>query len=190
MQFLENWILNENSTVADLTKIVKIMYYLKLCQENIFLLNYLFLSSKEVFLHNFRQFLENWIFDKNSTVADLTKIVKIRYYLKLCLENTFWLYYLFLSSKEVFLHNFRQFLENWFFDENSTVADLTKIVKIRYYLKLCQENIFWLNYLFLSSKEVFLHNYRQFLKNWIFDGNSTGADLTKIVKIRYYLKLC
>ena len=31
--------------------------------------------------------------------------------------------------------------------------------------------------MFPSSKEVFLHNFRQF-----FDGNSTGADLTKIVK--------
>ena len=39
------------------------------------------------------------------------------------------------------------------------------------------------NYLFQSSKEVFLHNFRQFLDNWIFDGISTGADLTKMVKI-------
>ena len=29
------------------------------------------------------------------------------------------------------------------------------------------------------SKEAFLHNFRQFLENWIFDGNYTGADLTK-----------
>ena len=52
------------------------------------------------------------------------------------------------------------------------------------------KNIFWLNYIFLISKEVFLHNFRQFLENGIFDGNLTGVDLTKIVKIRYYLKLC
>ena len=39
------------------------------------------------------------------------------------------------------------------------------------------------NYLFHSSKEVFLHNFRQFLENWIFEGISTGADLTKMVKI-------
>ena len=57
-------------------------------------------------------FLENLIFDGNSTGADLTKIVKIfmerfhiRYFLKLI------------------------------FDGNSTGADLTKIVKILYYLK-------------------------------------------------------
>ena len=76
----------------------------------------------------------------------------------------------------------RQFLEIWFFDGNSTSAILTKIVKILYYLKLWLENIFWLNYMFPSSKEVLLHNFRQFLENWYFDGISTGADLTKIVK--------
>ena len=52
-----------------------------------------------------------------------------------------------------------------------------------YYLNLCQENIFWQNYLFHSSKEVFLHNFRQFMENWIFEGILTGADLTKTVKI-------
>ena len=51
------------------------------------------------------------------------------------------------------------------------------------YLKLCKEIIFWQNYLFHSSKEVFLHNFTQFLENWIFEGISTGADLTKMVKI-------
>ena len=34
-----------------------------------------------------------------------------------------------------------------------------------------------------SSKEVFLHNFRQFLEIWFFEGISTGADLTKTVKI-------
>ena len=57
------------------------------------------------------------------------------------------------------------------------------MVKILYYLKLCKEIIFWQNYLFHSSKEVFLHNFRQFSENWIFEGISTGADLTKMVKI-------
>ena len=44
-------------------------------------------------------------------------------------------------------------------------------------------NFFCQNYLFHSSKEVFLHNFRQFLENWIFDGIPTGAYLTKMVKI-------
>ena len=30
---------------------------------------------------------------------------------------------------------------------------------------------------------MFLHNFTQFLENWIFEGISTGADLTKMVKI-------
>ena len=45
------------------------------------------------------------------------------------------------------------------------------------------ENIFWQNYLFLSSRELFLHNFRQFFGKLNFDRNKTGAALTKIVKI-------
>ena len=51
------------------------------------------------------------------------------------------------------------------------------------YLKLCKEIIFWQNYLFHSSKEVFLHNFRQFSENWIFEGISRGASLIEMVKI-------
>ena len=58
-----------------------------------------------------------------------------------------------------------------------------KIGENFYYLNLCLENIFWQNYLFHFSKEVFLHNFKQFSENWIFEGISTGADLTKMVKI-------
>ena len=85
--------------------------------------------------------------------------------------------------KRTFSTNFRQFSENWIFDGKSTAADLTKMVKNLNYLKLCYENIAWQNYLFNSSKKVFLHNFRHFLENWIFEGISTGADLTKMVKI-------
>ena len=42
---------------------------------------------------------------------------------------------------------------------------------------------FWQNSLFHSAKGVFLQTLRQFLENWIFDGKSTAADLTKMVKI-------
>ena len=47
-------------------------------------------------------------------------------------------------------------------------------------------NYFWLNYVFHSSNKRFLQNFRIILENWIFDGNSIGVDLTKIVKILYY----
>ena len=105
------------------------------------------------------------------------------YYLNLCLENIFWQNYLFHSSKKVFLHNVTQFLEKWIFEGISTGADLTKMVKICI-ISICAKKIFfWQNYLFHSSKKVFLHNVTQFLENWIFEGISTGADLTKMVKI-------
>ena len=136
-----------------------------------------------MFLHNFRQFLKNWIFDGISTGADLTKMVKIWTILDRAKKNIFWQNYLFHSSKEVFLHNFRQFLKNWIFDGISTGAILTKMVKIWTILNCAKKNIFWQNYFFHSSKEVFLHNFRQFLENWIFEGISTGAELTKMVKI-------
>ena len=57
-------------------------------------------------------------------------------------------------------------------------------------LKMCYENIFQQNYLFQSSQEVFLQTLRLFLENWIFDRKSTAPDLTKMVKILYYLKMC
>ena len=142
----------------------------------------MFPSSIEVFQSNLRQFLENWFFDGNSTDADLTKIVKFCTLLNLYYGNIFWLNNLFPSSKEVFLNNFRQFLENWFFDGNSTGADLKKIVKFCTLLNLYLGNIFWLIHLFPSSKEVFQSILGQFLENWFLDWNSTGADLTKIVK--------
>ena len=104
-------------------------------------------------------------------------------YFKLCLENNFCQNYLLHSSKEVFLHNFRQFLENWIFDRIWTGADLTKMVKIWTILNCDKKIFYWQNYLFNSSKEMFLHNFKQFLENWIFDEISTGAYLTKMVKI-------
>ena len=48
---------------------------------------------------------------------------------------------------------------------------------------------FWHYYLFHLSKEAFLQTFRQFSEKWIFDGKSTAAYLTKMVKILYYLKM-
>ena len=129
---------------------------------------FLFHSSKEVFLHNFRQFLENWIFEGISTGADLTKTVKICIILICAKKIFFWQNYLFHPSKEVFVHNFRQFSENWIFEGISTGADLIKMVKICIILICAKKIFFWQNYLFHPSKEVFVHNFRQFLENWIF----------------------
>ena len=133
--------------------------------------NYLFHSSKEVFLHNFRHFLENWIFDRNSTGADLTKIEKILYYLN-CGKKIFFGKIICSTHQK---KCFSTILGNFW-----KIEFLTEIRREPY---KNSENfvLFFQNYLFHWSKEVFLHNFRQFLENWIFDGNLTGADLTKIV---------
>ena len=89
----------------------------------------------------------------------------------------------FTHQRKCFSTILGNFWKNWIFEGISTGADLTKNGEKLNYLKLYKENIFWQNYLFLSSKEVFLHNFRQFLENWIFERISTGADLTKMVKI-------
>ena len=98
------------------------------------------------------------------------------------LRKYFWQNYLFHSSKEVFLHSFRQFLEDWNFEGISTGADLTKMVKIWTILN-CAKKIF-LSKLFVPLIKGSVSPYfRQFLENWIFEGISTGASLTKMVKI-------
>ena len=83
----------------------------------------------------------------------------------------------------MFLRNVTQFLKNWIFEGISTGEDFTKMVNICIILNCAKKLFFWQNYLFHSSKEEFLHNFRQFSENLIFEGISTGADLTKMVNI-------
>ena len=144
--------------------------------------NYLFHSSKEVFLHNFRQFLENWIFDGIPTGAYLTKMVKIWTILN-CAKKIFFVKIICSTHqrkcfstilgnfwKIEFLTEYRQArtLQKWW------KFELSKIVLRKYFLSK----------LFVPLiKGSVLHNFRQFLENWIFDGISTGGDLTKMVKI-------
>ena len=150
--------------------------------------NYLFHSSKEVFIHNFRQFSENWIFKGISTGADLTKMVKI------CIISIFAKKIFFgkiivpLIKESVSPQCYTIFgkLNFW---RNIDRRWLYKNGEYLYYLKLCKEIIFWQKYLSHSSKEVFLHNFSRFLENWIFEGISTGADLTKMVKI-FIILIC
>ena len=104
------------------------------------------------------------------------------YYLKWCKEIIFWQNYLFHSSRKSFYTILRDFWKIELLKEYRQARTLQKWWNL-YYLKLCKEIIFWQNYLFHSSKEEFLHNFRQFLENWIFDGISTGVTLTKMVKI-------
>ena len=83
----------------------------------------------------------------------------------------------------MFLHNFRQFLENWNFQGISTGADLTKMVKIWTILN-CAKKIFFVKIICSThQRKCFSTVLGNFWKNWIFEGISTGADLTRMVKI-------
>ena len=135
-----------------------------------------------MFLHNFRQILENWIFEGISTGADLTKWWKFE--LSQFVLRKFFLAKLFVPLiKGSVSPQFYAIFGKLNFWRNIDRRGPYKNGEYLNYLKLCKENIFCKNYLFHSSKEVFLHNFTQFLKNWIFEGISTGADLTKMVNI-------
>ena len=83
----------------------------------------------------------------------------------------------------MFLHNFRQFLENWNFQGISTGADLTKMVKIWTILN-CAKKIFFVKIICSThQRKCFSTVLGNFWKNWIFEGISTGANLTRMVKI-------
>ena len=58
------------------------------------------------------------------------------------------------------------------------------------YLNLCYVNIFWQNYFYHSSKEVFLHNFTQFLENLNFWRNIDRRGPYKNGENLNYLKLC
>ena len=155
----------------------------------------------KLFLHNVRQFLENFsrIFEGISTGADLTKMVKICIIL-ICAKKIFFgkiIYSTFSTifgklifwrnidrraSKEVFLQNFRQFSENWIFEGISTGADLIKMVKICI-ISICAKKIFFDKIICSTHQRKFLSTiFQRFLENWFFEGISTGAHLTKMVK--------
>ena len=85
--------------------------------------------------------------------------------------------------KEVFLHNFTQFLENWIFEGISTGADLTKMVKICI-ISICAKKIFFGKIICSThQKKCFSTILGNFWKIEFLKGISTGADLTKMVKI-------
>ena len=188
-----------------------------------------------MFLHNFRQFSENWSFEGISTGADLTKMVNIWTILN-CAKKIFFGKIIYSThQKKCFSTILGNFWKIDFWRNINRCGGPYKNGEYLYYLKLCKEIIFWQNYLFHSSKEEFLHNVTQFwkieflkeyrqartlqkwwkfvlsqfvlrkyflaklfvplikesvspqcyaiLENWIFEGISTGADLTKMVNI-------
>ena len=118
-------------------------------------------------------------FEGISTGADLTKMVKICIIL-ICAKKIFFGKIIYLThQKKCFSTILRNFLKIEFLKGYQQARGPFKNGENLNYLKLSKEIIFWQNYLFHSSKEEFLHSFRQILENWIFEGISTGADLTK-----------
>ena len=125
--------------------------------------NYLFHSSKEVFLHDFRQFLENWIFEGISTGADLTIMVKIWFILN-CAKKIFFVKNICSTHQRKCFSKIYAVFGKLNFWRNIGRRGPYKNAENLNYLKLCLENIFCQKYLFHSSKEVFLHNLCSFWK--------------------------
>ena len=132
--------------------------------------------------HNFRQFLENLIFEGISTGVDLTKMVKISI-ISICAMKIFFGKIICSTHQRkcfsTILGNFWKIEFPKEYRQAGTLQKWWKFVFSQFVLR----KFFCQNYLFHCSKEVFLHNLRQFLENWIFEGISTGADLSKMVKI-------
>ena len=165
---------------------MKILYYLKMGYENIFWQNYLFHSSKETFLQLLKHFLKIKFWRKINMRGPYKKSENF-VLSKKGVRKYFWQNYLFNSSKETFLQHLRQFLENWIFDGKSTGPDLTKKWKFGTISK-------WGMKIFFGKIICSTHQKKRFYNFWSifwklnFDGKSTCADLTKKVKILYYLK--
>ena len=81
--------------------------------------------------------------------------------------------------KKSFSTNFQAVFGKLNYDGKSTAADLTKLVKILYHLKMyskCTKKIFFSKIICSThQKTVFLQSLRQFMENWIVDGKSTAA---------------
>ena len=180
-QFWANWIFEGISTGADLTKMVKICNILN-CAKKIFFCKIICSPhQRKCFSTIFSDFLkiEFW---RNIDRRDLTKMVKICIIL-ICAKKIFFGKFIYLThQKKCFSTILRNFLKIEFLKGYRQARTFQKWWKFEL-SEIEQRNYFWQNYLFHSSKEEFLQNFRQILENWIFEGISTGADLTKMVKI-------
>ena len=123
-----------------------------------------------MFLHNFTQFLENWIFEGISTGADLTKMVKICIIL-ICAKKIFFGKIICSThQRKCFSTILGKFWKIEFLKEYRQARTLQNGENLNY-LKLCKENIFCQNYLFHSSRKcssTILGNFEQieFLKEY------------------------
>ena len=170
------------STGADLTKMVKICIIL-ICAKKIFFGKIIYLTNqKKCFSTILRNFLKIEFLKGYRQARTFQKWWKFE--LSEIEQRNYFLAKLFVPLiKGSVSPQFYAIFWKLNFWRNIDMRGPYKNGENLYYLKLCKENIFCQNYLFHSSKEVFLHNFTQFLENWIFEGISTGADPTKMVKI-------
>ena len=153
--------------------------------------NSLFHSSKEVILQSFRQFLEIWIFDGKSTAADLTKMVKILYYLQNVLRKYFFGKILCSThQKKCFYKLLGSFWKIEFLTENRQPRTLQKWWKFCTISKWAKKIFFGKIICSTHQKKCFYKLLGSFWKIEFLTEKSTAADLTKVVKILYYLKMC
>ena len=115
------------------------------------------------------------IFERISTGADLTKMVKIWTILN-CAKKIFFVKIICSTHQRKCFSTIFGIFGKLNFWRNIDRRGPYKNGENLNYLKLCLENIFCQNYLFHSSKEVFLHNFRPFLENWNFEGILTGIN--------------
>ena len=94
-----------------------------------------------MFLHNFTQILENWIFEGISTGADLTKIVKIWTILNCAKKKNFVKIFCSIHQRKCFYTILYNFWKIEFLKEYRQAHTLQNGENLNY-LKLCKENIF------------------------------------------------
>ena len=135
-----------------------------------------------MFLHNFRQFFKNWIFEGISTGADLTKMVKICI-ISICAKKIFFGKIICSThQRKCFSTMLRNFWKIEFLKEYRQARTLQKWWK--FVLSQLVLRKYFLAKLFVPLiKESVSPQCYAILENWIFEGISTGGDLTKMVKI-------
>ena len=125
---------------------------------------------KNIFLPHFEIVQNFHYFLRSAPVDFLSKIQFSEKCLKCCRNVFFWWVEQIILPKNIFLPHF-EIVQNFnYFVRSAPIDFLSKIQFSKKCLKCCRN---------VSFDEWFLQHLRQFLENWIFDGKSTGATLTK-----------
>ena len=211
---MENWIFDRKSTAADLTKMVKILYYLKIVLRKYFFAKFFVPLIKRSVSTNFKAGFGKLNFwrkihsrgpYKNGENFVLSQNVLRKYFLakffvpliKRSVSTNFLVKKIGGKSTAADLWWKIEFLILCSTHQKSVSTNRPKIHSRPYKngenFVLSQNLLrkYFLAKLFVPLiKRSVSTNFKAVLENWIFDGKSTAADLTKMVKILYYLKMC